>query len=98
MSLLRLVTDTETFVVGAPDVSELVEAVLFEQLDEVKTPALFALEVLRQNRMVVTAELFGLTDPFRVALFFEILVATKVTAVGRAAGDELAATKLFTAP
>lgn len=72
------------------------EAVLLEQLD--RTPALFVLEVLKQKRMVVTAELFGVTLPFKVAWLFEILVATKVTTVGTAAGAEFAATKLLTAP
>jgi hypothetical protein len=72
------------------------DAVLLEQL--VNTPALFVLSVLKQKRMVVTAELFGVTLPFNVAWLFEMLVATKVTAVGTAAGEVFAATKLLTDP
>lgn len=64
----------------------------------VNTPPVLALKVVRQNRIELTAELFAATVPSNVAVFLPDAVIASVTAVGAAAGAELAATKLLLKP
>jgi hypothetical protein len=51
-----------------------------------------------QNLIEVTAEPFGVTVPGSVAEVLSLVETTNVLAVGTAAGAELLAIKLFTAP